>query len=490
MEKQPYIRFNFGSENAGQALNVEQIVKVIRQQILSDNHFKGCRLPPVRALAHQLGLSKNTVQAAYDELRAQGLVESRDRAGCFVTEGAEPKAVENPVNVPSPELKKIAYNGPVRAPKDMIALSSVFVDPRLLPKEKLTACFRSVLKSPGLTDVTYPMGLPSLREKIAVRLRERGMDVDADHIIMTNGSQQALDLVSRTLTTKVVATEDPSYYLGKYLFEMNGIKTIGLPIDPFNGLDETAWLKRLKENKPGLVYLTTNYQNPHGYNYSSTEVAKIVQWAREFNFGILEDDWGSEMLSYSEFKPGLRAMGGNNVLYMNSFTKKVLPTLRIGYLVANAKTIEPLFMAKRVSTVANPALIEAALFEFLDRGYYDTHLRYVQEELDVRYENCLNLLRDHMPSSVRWAPSGGGPVLWLELPRQVDLDILVEKLKEQGVLITLSNNAFFGKPHSHGFKIGYAFSSQAEMEEGISKTAKEIKRQLVHAAKPERTVSV
>lgn len=479
MERQPYVRFNFDSENSGRPLKVEQVVAIMRSQIKSDHHNRGCRLPPVRALAHQLGLSKNTIQTAYDELRAQGIVESKDRSGFFVAEGEEPRSFDNPLNVPGPEFKKIAYIGYVKPKQNnLISLSSVFVDPRILPKEKLSACFRSVLKSPGIPEFNDPQGMPALREKIALRLRDRGMDVDADHIIITNGSQQAIDLVTRALATKVIATEDPAYWLGKYLFEMNGIKTVGLPIDPFKGLDEKVWQSRLAESKPGLVYLTTNFQNPNGYSYSSVELSKIVHWAREFNFGILEDDWGAEMLSYSEFKPGLRAMGGNNVLYLNSFTKKLFPSLRIGYLAANDKTIEPLLMAKRVSTSATPGVIESVLFEFLDRGYYDTHLRYIQEELDIRYENCLSLLREFMPSDVKWTSPGGGPVLWLEMPKKVNLEVLVEKLKTQGVLVQPAPNAFFTTPHSHGFKIGYAFLSQPEMEEAIEKLSREIKRQI------------
>ena len=477
MEKQPYVRLSFNSEHPGRKLNVEQLVRLVREQIVSESHLQGCRLPPVRALAHQLGLSKNTVQTAYDELKAQGLIESKDRTGLFVCQGGETFQADAPIQVPGAELKKI---GPARTTKPIsgIHLSSVFVDPKILPKEKLSACLRSVLKSPGMPEFADHQGMPALREKIAVRLRDRGMDVDADHIIITNGSQQGLDMVTRALATKVVATEDPAYHLGKVLFEMSGLKTIGLPIDPFTGLNKEVWQKKLRENKPGLVYLTTNFQNPNGYSYSSSEVSSIVHWAREFGFGILEDDWGSEMLSYSEFKPGLRTLGGSNVLYMNSFTKKLLPSLRIGDLAANDQTIETLLTAKRVSTLSVPSIIEATLFEFLDRGYYDTHLRQLQEELDIRYEHCLGLLRENMPLDVKWTSPGGGPVLWLELPKRVDLNQLVQRLKEHGVHVQLSTDAYFAEPASHGFKIGYAFLSLGEMDEAIEKAAREIKRQL------------
>jgi GntR family transcriptional regulator/MocR family aminotransferase len=486
LERQPYVRLNFTAESSGRPLSGAQIVAIMRGQIAGEPSLAGCRLPPVRVLAHQLGVSKNTVQAAYDELQAQGLVESKDRTGLFVARGREPRpvAAARPQSVPVPELRRLPFVAAAKskinlgAPGAAVQLSSVFVDPELLPLERMAACFRSVLRSPGLPEFHDPQGMPALRAKIAERLRERGVAVDPEHVIITNGSQQALDVVTRALATRVVATEEPSYYLGRYLLEMNGIRTVGLPIDPFRGMDATAWRERLATERPGLAYLTTNFQNPNGYSYTSAEIARIVEWARDYGFGILEDDWGYEMLSYSEFKPGLRAMGGDAVLYMNSFTKKLLPSLRIGYLAANAETIDALQMAKRASTIAVPGVIEAALFEFLDRGYYDQHLKLIQSELDVRYEHCLGLLTALMPPEVRWTSPGGGPVLWLEVPRRVDLGELAHRLEAQGVLVQLATSAYQGAPAAHGFKIGYAFLGRAVMEQALVKLAAELGRQI------------
>src|SRR5262249_48534037 len=241
---------------------------------------------------------------------------------------------------------------------------------------------------------------------------------------------------------------------------MNQMEVTGLPLDPFAGVDMQTWRRLLALNRPAVLYLTTNFHNPTGYSYSTTELLRIVELSRELQFGLVEDDLGSDMLSFSEFRPGLRALGGENVLYLNSFTKKLIPSLRLGYLLANEATRNSLLAAKRVATLANPTMIEAAVCEFVERGYYDTHLRTLQTELDKRYRACLEALAASMPEGVRWTSPGGGPVLWLEMPRRVDLPRLTARLKDRGVLLDPRlGEWFFGEPHLHGTRVNYAQES-------------------------------
>ncbi|ETW98628.1 MAG: hypothetical protein ETSY2_42520, partial [Candidatus Entotheonella gemina] len=164
--------------------------------------------------------------------------------------------------------------------------------------------------------------------------------------------------------------------------------------------------------------------------------------------------------------------------YINAFTKKLLPSLRLGYIVGNPEVTPALVASKVASCLGLSTLVEAALFEFLDRGYYEAHLKQLQAELDQRYESCLAALRDTMPEGVHWTTPGGGPSLWIELPASVDRERLRDRLAQRQVTISLSDNAFFDRPHLSGFRLGYAMLPQDNMRRGIEILADTLRQEL------------
>jgi DNA-binding transcriptional MocR family regulator len=476
----PFLRLRIESVAAARKLIGRDIVAAVRREYDAGRLLSGSRLPPVRVLQHQLGVAKNTVQRAYEELVAQGIIENRTRLGYFIRAAEAQRRATRRI-VPSPVVLFDARPADAASMSARAALNlgSTFIDHDLLPREQLARCFRAVLKDPGLPSDYSVQGYAPLRALIAKRLVKRGIPAAPQDVIITAGSQQALDLVARSLKKRCIGSENPAYGIAKRMFELYRMAVVQLPLDPFTGIDLEVWRHRIAAARPAAVYLTTNYHNPTGYSYSTSELTRVLDLSREFEFGLVEDDWGSDMLSYSDYRPPLRTLGGEHVLYMNSFTKKLLPSLRIGYLLANASTRPALLEAKHVSTLGSATLIDAVLFEFLSRGYYDTHLRALHSELDARYHACLEALAALMPEGVRWTSPGGGPTLWLEIPRRVHLGRLSGRLAEKGVSLAASLPAwFFGEPHLHGTRLGYAWLSVAAMHRGLELLAQEIRRQL------------
>lgn len=485
MRKQPYLSINLNTGSAQGGPTAAELVERIRTQISGNHLASGCRLPPVRVLAHQLGISKNTVQRAYDELVAQGLLENRHRVGLFLAQPKRdippaPRTQAAPLQLLDLDIAAPFRYGRITHQDPFIILSGATIDRDLLPVEQFGACLRSASKDHQGRYADYPdiQGFAPLRKKIAERLERRGIPAHADHVVTTLGSQQSLDLVCRVLATRKIATENPAYQIGKALFEMNEAKLAGLPLDPFNGIDLDDWQRRITRFGPRLLYLVPSFQNPTGYCYSTAELNRIVDFSAQYGFGIMEDDWGSEVLSFSEFRPSLRAIGGDEVLYVNAFTKKLLPSMRLGFVVGNERTAPILSKSKHVSVLGTPIVIEAALFEFLDRGYYDVHMKQLNIELDQRYKNCLDVLRQTMPEGVKWTAPGGGLILWLEIPRKVSLEALSTALQARNVRIMISNPAFMGTPHLHGFRLCHSAIKPAAMQQGLEILGEELRQLL------------
>lgn len=152
--------------------------------------------------------------------------------------------------------------------------------------------------------------------------------------------------------------------------------------------------------------------------------------------------------------------------------------MRLGYIVGNPEVTPALVASKVASCLGLSTLVEAALFEFLDRGYYETHLKQLQAELDQRYQHCLETLRDAMPDGVKWTTPGGGPTLWIELPSGVDRERLRQCLACRQVSINLSDHAFFGQPHLNGFRLGYAMLSRDDMQRGMAILADTLRQEM------------
>ena len=351
MSRSPYVALHVSS--GSRRATAADIVESVRREIAGGAFPAGSRLPPVRALERQLGLSKNTAQAAYDELVARGLVEAREREGVFVLATTAIAAAPPIASPPLPALVPPPLSRPDFAGRGTTALSTVFIDPDLLPTERIAECARSVLRE-KMPSQYEAQGYRPLREVIAKRLAARGLDVSADEVVITTGSQQSLDIVARSLQHKRIALESPVYAYAKLLFESLGHELVGLPIDPFasRAIDLDAWDRALA-TRPSLAYLITSFHNPTGYSYNQRRAARVLELCTKPGVAVLEDDWCSDMACRTaSTADACDARAASRLRYLTSFTRICFPRCGSGSSPPAPKLVPTLVAMKRLSTLA------------------------------------------------------------------------------------------------------------------------------------------
>ena len=326
------------------------------------------QLPSSRDLASGLGLSRNTVTAAYDQLVSEGYLESRPRSGLFV---ADRLTFQTPVRQPAPRVKvipRVAGPSPFRPSQP---------DVRLFPLAAWNRIRARALRQHGDALLHYqsglPLGFPLLQRALAGYLRDsRGVDCAWDQVAVTSGSQQALYLIGQLLLRpgSVAYVEDPGYNGAKAAFSATGARLAPVPVDA-QGLAPPAALE------PGsLLYTTPSRQFPTGASLPVARRLALIQAATQANAWIVEDDYDSEFRYSSAPLPSLYSLNpGGRVIYIGSMSKVLFPSLRIGYAVLPAELVEPFQALRALVDDYGPLVDQATLAEFITSGGLYAHLR-------------------------------------------------------------------------------------------------------------------
>src|SRR6516162_11115833 len=367
----------------------KQLYQSIRQSILRGTLRKGLRLPSTRTLAHELRGSRNIVVIAFEQLLAESYIESRTGAGTFVTETL-PEDVLQVGNRPLNGNRRLSERGetfkhlpqlalPARDPKlryapfryGLPALDELPLDlwGRLLARHCRTAPAEvAVHGDPG--------GLPRLREAIASYVgAARGVRCRTEQVIITNGSQQAIDLAARVLADpgEAAIIEDPGYIGARSALEAAGLKVIPVSVER-DGL--RVDLLARKHLRAKLVYVTPSHQFPLGVVLSLGNRLQLLDWAARNDTWILEDDFDSEYRYGSKPIPALQGLDSNGrVIYIGTFSKVLFATLRLGYLIVPEDLLDTFVAARWVLDRGSPLVEQAALADFIAEGHFASHIR-------------------------------------------------------------------------------------------------------------------
>jgi GntR family transcriptional regulator / MocR family aminotransferase len=386
-----------------------QIHRQIRNAIVEGRLVRGDRVPPTRELAQRLAVSRNTVSTAYDWLSAEGLLSGRQGAGSFVAGDEQAtsarrraavairhRAVWDRIQAPVPRETAVRYDFGVGTP-----------DRAAFPYDswrRLVA--RQIRHSKLDSEYGDPAGHPALRRSIAHYVGvSRGVKAIADDIVVTQGAQQAFDLIARVLLSPgaAVAIEDPGYPPVRMLFESMDARVVPIPVDD-SGLDVSAL-----PNDVRLVYVTPSHQFPLGMPMSHARRAALLEWAERRNAVIIEDDYDSEFRFGGRPLETLQSIDrSGRVIYVGSFSKSLLPSLRLGFLVAPPSLVRPLAAASHVAGWFGQWPAQAALATFIDEGLLARHVRRMRRVYSERHDRILRALEGDLNQWLEPVPSVTG----------------------------------------------------------------------------------
>ncbi|MBF5042194.1 PLP-dependent aminotransferase family protein [Aggregicoccus sp. 17bor-14] len=452
---------------------VRQIHRQLRDAILEGRLAPGERLPPTRELAARLSVARNTVAVAYEWLSAEGLLSGRAGAGSFVEQppgASRPARVRSAAGaplVPRPQWRHL--EAPLdRGPAPPYDFDAGVPDARLFPYDAWRRHVARQLRASALRGGDAdPAGLPRLRAALAHHVAlARGVRAAAEDVLVTSGAQGALDLIGRVLLEPGarVAVEEPGYPPARRLFESLGARIAPVPVDA-QGLRVDA----LPEDAR-LVYVTPSHQFPLGMPLSHARRVALLAWAERRNAVLVEDDYDSEFRFGGRPLESLQgADRTGRVLYVGSLSKVMLPSLRLGFLVAPASLQPALRAASALGVGHCPLPEQAALARFIEDGLLARHVRRMRRAYAARHARILAALQGDFGEWLEPVASETGLHLTAHLraggvAREADI---VRRALEAGVRVGRLSALCAAKVPAAGLVLGYGAIALPRLDEGL-----------------------
>lgn len=411
----------------------ERLATTMAEEIRSGSRPVGSRMPSVRQITAQHGVSQSTVFRAYYQLEEWGLIRARERSGYYVAPGAalEPQQQEPPVRrqlaaeSAKVEISELVFSV-LEAAKhpDVVPLGSAFPSPQLFPLQRLAKSLghASRLISPWSTVVDLPPGNEALRRQIALRYLGMGIAQPMDELVVTNGALEALNLCLMAVTRPgdVVAIESPGFYAALQAIERLDLRAVEIPVDPVDGIDLPALEQALERHPIKCCWFMTQFQNPTGAALSQDRKKTLIDLLTRHDVPLIEDDVYGELHHTATHPLPAKAFDTSGlVMHCSSFSKTLAPGYRIGW-VAAGRFAEKVQRLKLMTTLSASIPAQAAIADYLQHGGYDKHLRKLRGALRAQLAAMDAALRRYMPDGTRWTLPTGGYFLWLELPPHVD----------------------------------------------------------------------
>ena len=361
---------------------------------------------------------------------------------------------------------------------DVISFAGGLPNPRLFPVEAIAEAAARVLKDHGSTALQYSAteGFPPLREYVAeTALRRRGIAASADDVLITNGSQQALDLVGKVFIDPgdPVLMESPAYLSAIQAFELYQPRFVPVRLNS-DGLDPYLLAENLKRWSPKLVYVVPNFQNPTGVCYSGENRCAVAHLLRMHDAVLVEDDPYRELRFEGEDLPPVYRHPDQTAVLLGTFSKVLSPGLRMGWAYTREDVRRHLVVAKQASDLCSSDLMQRVLFECLTRFDLERHIAVLRKAYRQQRDRMLCWIRTLFPPGTRHTSPQGGMFIWVTLPKGLSAEKLLSAALRHGVAFAPGRSFYPGRPEENTMRLNFTHADDDAMEKGMRILAREV----------------
>ncbi|WP_409303403.1 PLP-dependent aminotransferase family protein [Peribacillus sp. SCS-155] len=443
-----------------------QLYTYIKREIENGGIPAHSQLPSIRYLSEHLNVSKNTVENAYQQLVAEGYVESRPRSGLMVLEVDQPVWQPDRLVVDNAEDEKES-----KGMEEVIDFKYGNVDRNHFPMKIWKRCLQEALykDEAGLFGYGEAKGDLGLRTEIANYLfQSRGVACSPQQIIICGGTQNAISLICQLLSLQgqSIAFEDPGYDGVRKVFLNYGCKITPIKLDS-DGINLSKL--DLEQKNAAAVYITPSHQFPMGMVLPIQKRLKLLEWAYANDRYIIEDDYDSEFRYQGQPVPSLKALDAHDkVIYLGTFSKSFLPSTRMSYLVLPQTLMQKMdgHLSHYNQTVS--PIIQKAMCLFMKEGYFERHIRKMRKIYQVKHKTLLKAVETYFGDQVEIVGSKAGLHLLLQTHNK-DNESLIKKAGQYGVKVYSTLKYWFAKEATEPslIMLGFGALSEKEIEEGI-----------------------
>ena len=359
----------------------------------------------------------------------------------------------------------------------MISFAGGLPNPVFFPQDELIAATFSVYTQKGRDIFQYSNseGDPELRAMIAARYRQRGLDIDADQVLITSGSQQGLDLLAKTLLNEGdgLVIEEPGYLGAIQAFSIFRPDFIRVPVSG-NGMNMEVLSEAMKR-QPKLIYAVPNFQNPSGITYNDSNRRAIAGLLNSGSTYFIEDDPYGELRFRGEQQTSMWQLAPENTILLGSFSKVVVPGFRIGWLVAPAHLQEKLIIAKQATDLHTCQFTQNIILQYLRDHDLDNHIAKIVEAYGHQCQTMLDAIDQHFPPGVQCTDPEGGMFLWAHLPDSMSALALFDVAVEQGVVFVPGDPFYIDQTGLNTMRLSFSTLDEDTIRTGIEKLGNAIR---------------